>query len=426
MGLEPLDRLPRGSRDLLPNAAAARRRAQAKLLKIFDRWGFLEVVPPLVEYHDVHRRGLSTEQDERVVRFIEAGTGELVSLRADVTPQIARMVAQRVRPEGHAVRVSYAADVLRIPDERSDRAELHQVGVELLGEGGPLMDAEMVALADESLHGVGLRDFRIELAHTGVFRSALEAVGLSHDDATRIRGPFARKDEVAISGILKSAGVKPRYRTAMFALCRAYGGATDLAEFRAALRPLKVSTAIDELEEVLDLVELLRPTLRDRIVLDLGEARGFDYYTGLRLRAWAAGSFAPLIRGGRYDDMVGRYGRDMPAIGFAVDLDALERAHAQGREPRSAPAPRGCLVAVSDVANQRRMQRAIGLVSQIRRSGTPSWLAAAGLDLLGAKDLAFSQNARQLCHLGPRLTAWEREDEMWRRTTTPGKKQDKT
>ena len=174
--------------------------------------------------------------------FIEAGTGELVSLRADVTPQIARMVAQRVRPEGHAVRVSYAADVLRIPDERSDRAELHQVGVELLGEGGPLMDAEMVALADESLHGVGLRDFRIELAHTGVFRSALEAVGLSHDDATRIRGPFARKDEVALSGILKSAGVKPRYRTAMFALCRAYGGATDLAEFRAALRPLKVSS----------------------------------------------------------------------------------------------------------------------------------------------------------------------------------------
>jgi len=424
MGPELLDRLPRGSRDLLPAAAAERRRVQANLLDIFERWGFSEVVPPLVEYHDVHGRGLSAEHAARVVRFIEAGTGELVSLRADVTPQIARMVAQRVRPKGRAVRVSYAADVLRVPDDQSDRAELHQVGVELIGEGGPRMDAEMIALADESLRGVGLSEFRVELAHTGVFRAALDAVGLSAEDAARVRGPFARKDEVAISSILKEAGVQPRHRRAMLALCRAYGGAADLKEFRDVLRPLKASKAIDELEEVLDLVELFNPTLRSRIVLDLGEARGFEYYTGLRLRAWASGSFAPLIRGGRYDDMVGRYGRSMPAIGFAVDLDALERAHAELRDGDRPPAPCGCLVAVSDVSNRRQMKRAIALVTEIRQGGTSSWLAAEGLNLVGAKALALSQNARQMCHLGPRVSAWEFDKEMWRRTTTPGKKQD--
>ncbi|MGB1698476.1 MAG: ATP phosphoribosyltransferase regulatory subunit [Nannocystaceae bacterium] len=423
-GPEPLDRLPRGSRDLLPTAAAERRRAQARLLKTFDRWGFSEVVPPLVEYHDVHRRGLSVEQGARVVRFIEAGTGELVSLRADVTPQIARMVAQRMRPRGSAVRVSYAADILRIPEEQSDRAELHQVGVELIGEGGPRMDAEMVALADASLRSVGLSDFRIELAHTGVFRSALKTIGLSEEDAARIRGPFARKDEVAISAILKEAGVKPRHRTAMFALCRAYGGTTDLEDFRARLRPLRVAAAIDELEEVLDLVEYFNPSLRAGIVLDLGEARGFDYYTGIRLRAWAPDCSAPLIRGGRYDDMVGRYGSAMPAIGFAVDLDALERARAAQRRGGGAPAPRGCLVAVNDVADRARMRRAISLVTEIRRGGTPSWLAAEALDLAAAKTLALTQNAKQLCHLGARLSAWELNDEQWRRTATPGKKVD--
>lgn len=382
-------------------------------------------MPPLVEYDDVHRRSLSTDQEGRAVRFIEAGTGAMVSLRADVTPQIARMVAQRIRPEGRAVRVSYAADVLRIPDERRERAELHQVGVELIGEDGALIDAELVALADACLRGAGLDDFRVEIAHTGVFRAALRTLGLSAADAARLRGPFARKDEVGVSSLLKAHGVGPKRRAAMFALCRAYGGVDELTRARVALQPLKVSNALDHLERVVELLGTFEPSLPQRLVIDLGEARGFDYYTGIRLRAWARGTSEPVIRGGRYDDMVARYGAELPAIGFAVDLDALERVQGLRDASNAHRVPTGCVIVVSDPEKGNRMTRAIKLARDLREEGTSVWVSAQGRDLMGAKQLAFEQGAQALIHVGARTTAWALDDETWCRQDGDGKRRKK-
>ncbi|MCA9701301.1 MAG: ATP phosphoribosyltransferase regulatory subunit, partial [Myxococcales bacterium] len=128
--------LPIGARDLLPATTRRRRAVSEALLGTFERWGYREVMPPLLEYFEVLGRGLGTGERERCVRFIEAGTGELIGLRSDVTPQIARMVAQRVGgtvEPGDSLRLSYAGTVVRLPAGRHDRAELHQVGVEAVG-----------------------------------------------------------------------------------------------------------------------------------------------------------------------------------------------------------------------------------------------------------------------------------------------------
>ena len=183
------NRLPRGARDLLPPACRQRQLVTEGLLGTFERWGFERIAPPSVEYFEVIGRGLGREERERCVRFIEAESGEVVSLRPDVTPQVARVVAQRLSAEPgrrRSHRLTYAADVVRVPDRRRDSAELHQAGVELIGEGSPVADAEMVAMAHEALSEAGLPEFRLDLAHTGIVRAALRGL------PRRILRPFSR------------------------------------------------------------------------------------------------------------------------------------------------------------------------------------------------------------------------------------------
>ena len=218
---------------------------------------------------------------------------------------------------------------------------------------------------------------------------------------------------------------QPRRRAAMFALCRAYGGPEVIDAARESLRPLKIDASLDHLDAVVEALDAYDPEVRSRLTIDIGEARGFDYYTGVRLRAWAPGSSEPIIRGGRYDDMVARYGADLPAVGFAVDLDALERAQEHGGRRRKGRRPRGCLVALKDPSNAARRARAVSFARDARGRGTPAWVCSRPLDLVDAKTLAYEHGARELVHVGARTTAWRLEKDVWQRQDNLGKQRKK-
>jgi ATP phosphoribosyltransferase regulatory subunit len=420
--------LPIGARDLLPDAAKRRRAVTAALLGSFARWGYREVVPPLIEYFEVLGRGLGSSERERCVRFIEAGTGELLALRSDVTPQIARMVAQRVGGSvepGESLRLSYAATLVRLPDGRHDRAELHQVGVEYVGDARSTADAELIGLADEALRSLGSHDHRFDLSHTAVVREAIALLGVAANVERELREALERKDPSGIASTLRHAGVSSEVIAAFVALTELHGPPTLLEDAHERLAPLVgLGPALAHLREVVAAVAREHASAHERLLVDLGEPRGFDYYTGLRVRVWAPGASDPVARGGRYDDLLGRYGAAVPATGLAFDLDALEEALAWANaEVAGSELGPARLVAIAAGIHTSALAAAlrVAAVDEARRArteGLRAWIDE-GVDLGQAQRLAQRRGADRITWLhivgetaiGER---WRRLAEGWR------------
>jgi ATP phosphoribosyltransferase regulatory subunit len=419
--------LPIGARDLLPAAAKRRRRVTDALLASFERWGYREVTPPLIEYFEVLGRGLGSDERERCVRFIEAGTGELVALRSDVTPQIARMVAQRVGGSvepGDGLRLSYAATLVRLPSGRHDRAELHQVGVEYVGDPQPTADAELIGLADEALVELGSLAHRFDLSHTGLVRDAIASLRLAPRIERSLREALARKDPSGIAKLLEQAKVAPAVSEAFAALADLHGPPSLLADAHERLAALGVGAAIDHLRAVIEAVEREHPGASERLLVDLGEPRGFDYYTGLRVRVWAPGASEPVARGGRYDDLLGRYGAALPATGLAFELDALEDAlaccNAEVAARELAPAR---LVATAIAGTAVLRSAAVEEARRARAEGLRAWIDE-GIDLAQAQRVAERRGAERITWFqsdGEAVTGqrWRRAAEGWQRDSNP-------
>ena len=205
MAETPILRLPTGMRDYAPEAASARRRIVDGLLATFERRGFARVITPAFEYEEVLALGLGDAARAATFRFVEPSSGEVVALRPDITPQIARLIATRYRDEPGPVRLCYEGTVVRLERAARGQRELMQAGVELAGVPGADGDAEAIALAVEALAAVGLRRPTIDLGHLGLAREVLAALALpdaAMDDARRC---IAKHDGAGLAVVLKSA-----------------------------------------------------------------------------------------------------------------------------------------------------------------------------------------------------------------------------
>lgn len=303
--------LPPGMRDLLPEEAERRRDLTRRLLDRFARQGYRVVTPPLFELASVLERGLRTDDH---VRFIEPESGEVCVLCPDMTPQIARIVATRFRDRAPPFRLAYEGTVVR---HRTSRAKKHrqipQVGVELCGVAGPDGDLELLALAADALtEGAGLRSFAIDLSDAEIVRALLAGVS----NAEEISTALARKDEPALHELTSD----PRVR----ALAHLQGGRDAILEAIALLAGTPAEAPARRLLALFDAAA--ERGIAARLSADPGEVRSFAYYTGMIFSIYAAGPGTPVGGGGRYDDLLARYGSPMPAVGFGLDLDALEWA----------------------------------------------------------------------------------------------------
>jgi ATP phosphoribosyltransferase regulatory subunit len=321
MPLEPPPRsldhpLPAGMRDLLPEEAAARRALARHVLDRFSLHGYGLVTLPAFELAEVLERGLGMLDPRDVLRFVEPESGEVAALRPDMTPQIARMIATRLRDRPPPLRLAYEGTVLR---RRSGRARKHrqipQVGVELAGVPGPDGDLELLVLAAESLQAAGLQRFTLDVGDAAIVRALLA----SHPPAeqARLSDAMTRKADAEID--------EPTLR----AVAAMQGGRDALLE---GTRLLASTPAGDPARRLLALFDAaLERGLGPHLVADLGEVRGFAYYTGAIFHAYAPGTGDALASGGRYDELLSRFGCPMPAAGFAVDLDRVAEAlHAAG------------------------------------------------------------------------------------------------
>lgn len=318
-------------------------------MSVFESWGYARIITPLFECADVLERGLGEDARAAAIRFVEPGTGEVVALRPDITPQVARIAATRMSDVVGPMRFCYDGAVTRSSNGARNQREILQAGAELVDAPSPDGDAEIIAVAAAALATVGVDDVRLDLGHVALARYALGAI----DDAGKravVRVALAKKNRAAVERA--AHGLDPDLVAQLAALPTLFGPpAETLARARQLGWPDHVAAALDTLEDVLEsITDVVEEQLHSTTSVDLGEVRGFEYYTGIRFAGFAPGVGDAILRGGRYDELVARYGRAAPATGFAVDIEAIAQAQrSAGMEPPEADG----WVLVASVAERR-------------------------------------------------------------------------
>jgi len=320
--------LPRGLRDLLPDHSAHLAALSASLHEVFSSFQYQRVLLPTLERLEVVERGLSPAALAGVLKFVEPGSNEVVAIRPDITPQIARLYAARPDALPSPARLCYDGPVLRAHESRAGRPrEVYQAGVELLGKGGAPADAEALLILSEALARVGLGHAVLEVGHARFAQAVIAAAKLPPAARAEASEALARKDEGALASLARKGRGTSQVLQSLPLLATLYG---DDALERARALARGVPGAVEALAEVEAALRLARRRGLGPVVVDLGEMRGLGYYTGITFAGYAAGAGSAVAAGGRYDALLERFGRPGPAIGFAVDLEfatqALERA----------------------------------------------------------------------------------------------------
>lgn len=371
--------LPHGVQDLFLGEAATRREAEACLRDLFSRWAYDELIPPTFEYNDTLTVGASPELRQAMYRFFDQ-EGHTLALRADFTTQVARIVATRLSDHPLPLRCFYIGSVFRYEEPQVGRQrEFTQAGVELIGAHTPAADAEVVALAVAALETLGLREFQINLGQMAIFR-ALTA-GLPAEDLDRIREATDHRNPVRLAAALDAAGVTGQRRTLLARLPDLIGGLDALDEARAFGGA--VAEAAESLAQVYRLLQAYG--VADRVILDLGEVRGMDYYTGITFRGVAPGLGWPILSGGRYDELIAQFGRPLAAVGFGLGVERALLARPSPGHPSLAP---------DLVLRDCRHPACLALAQHLRRMGCRVEVDVLGHDGANLLDHARRQGAR--------------------------------
>ncbi len=315
--------LPEGISDVLPHEARRLEQLRRMLLDLYRGYGYELVMPPLAEYLDSLLTGAGADLDLRTFKLVDQRSGRMMGLRADTTPQVARIDAHILNRRG-VVRLCYAGSVLHArPLHPLATREPFQIGAELYGHAGLAADAEILELAVESLRRAGIERVRLDLGHTGVVRALLGAAAGDAGAANDILAALIAKDLPALQDAV--AAIDAAAGAALLALARLHGGRTVIAQARAELPPLPaIARALDELEQ------LARCTTADELSIDLADLHGYRYHTGVTFAAYSPALPGAVLRGGRYDDIGRAFGRARPATGFSIDLRDLTRGQDDG------------------------------------------------------------------------------------------------
>ncbi len=323
--------LPEGIEDLLPEEARAVELLRRRLLDEFAAQGYQLVAPPLLEYVESLLTGSGRDLDPRTFKLVDQLSGRTMGVRADTTPQVARIDAHLLNRRG-VTRLCYCGSVLHaLPAGLLASREPVQIGAELYGHAGPEADSEIVRLLARALELAEIRTTRIDLGHVGIFRALAEAAALSAERGEEVFAALQAKDVPTLSVLVR--GLPEAAAAALLALPELFGGVEvlDEAERRLPAMPA-IGAALATLRRLaVDLADL-------PIGFDLADLRGYHYHNGVVFAAYCNGSPGAVALGGRYDGVGEAFGRARAATGFSMDLRELAKLSPQ-------PAPSGAILA---------------------------------------------------------------------------------
>ncbi|MCL2817265.1 MAG: ATP phosphoribosyltransferase regulatory subunit [Clostridiales bacterium] len=307
-------RVPQGMRYVLPDKSF--RRLENAITGVFEEWGFQEVIVPTLEYWENSGRAGA----DNAFKLIDQN-GEVLMLRSDMTTPIARLAASRFPIEDHP-RLYYSANVFCAEKSRAGGLrEFRQMGAEMIGDGSPDCDALIIGLAVAALEKAGVRDFEISLGNAGFLRGLLNSLVLPPDGEKTLLQSVIKRDFVQLEILLQQYEVQADVRKLILSLPSLRGGVSVIDKAISLVKnPLSLA-ALENLRQVFD--RLRSRGMADRVCIDLNLVQDFDYYTGVVFEGYCPRLGVPLCHGGRYDNLLRSYGRDLPATGFAIDFDKL-------------------------------------------------------------------------------------------------------
>lgn len=362
--------LPEYIEDILPPYAQQVETLRRRLLDLFASWGYELVCPPLIEYLDSLLTGKAQDLDLKTFKVVDPLSGRLLGLRADITPQVARIDAHLLNRQG-PTRLCYAGAVLHTrPAALTHSRELLQVGAELFGHAGVEADREVLDLLLAALQETGLGEVRVSLGHVGIFQALAAASGVAESERQALFQTLQAKDLPALEQLCR--GLTPAIAEALLRLPELYGDVGVLATARRVLPDLP-----DIARALTDLSELAKADAGIDILVDLADLRGYGYHNGAMFAAYAGGQAQAIALGGRYDGAGAQFGRARPATGFSLDLRRVVGS-------QSVPAPQRGILApnTTDAGLKRQIDalRAAGERVVVEFPGQEAHRAESGCD----------------------------------------------
>ena len=328
--------LPDGVEEILPAEAYKLESLRRHLLDLYESWGYQLVITPLIEYLDSLLVGSSTDLDLHTFKITDQLSGRMMGIRADITPQAARIDAHCLNREG-PVRLCYADNVLHTRPRgiMTSRVPI-RIGAELYGHSGVECDIELVCIMRETLRAAEINDVHLVLGHVGIFRTLLLEANLDEDTERSLFEAVQRKEYDRINEVLNSSVIDKELRQMLEQLTHLSGDETILEAAKQvfAAAPVSVTAELDELVAIAEGVKKRLPEAA--MFFDLCELRGYEYHTGIVFAAYTPNYGRAVAKGGRYDHIGEVFGRARPASGFDSDLKVLAKLSNKIFERRAA------------------------------------------------------------------------------------------
>ncbi|MCT4598252.1 MAG: ATP phosphoribosyltransferase regulatory subunit [Vallitalea sp.] len=319
-----IDRLlhtPEGVKDLNIKETSKKIEIQNRIGSVFHRYGFRDIQTPTFEYYDVFNHERGTVHICEMYKFFDRD-GNILALRPDITPSIARFVSTFYKNDYNPVRLCYIGNTFRNSESYQGKLrEFTQAGVELIGINCEDTDAEVISLIINSLSVAGLEDFQIDLGQAGFFKGLIEEAGLDMNEEEELRQLIDEKNFIAVEELLNKCNMRDDLKQVFLDLPKLFGSIEVIEKARKLTTNKKALESLDRLEKVYNI--LCDYEAEKFVSFDLGLVSHLNYYTGIIFRGYTYGTGVPIVEGGRYDTLLGQFGKDVPAIGFAIVIDEL-------------------------------------------------------------------------------------------------------
>ena len=315
--------LPEGIDEILPEEAKYLESLRSKLLDLFACWGYDLVIPPFIDFLDSLLTGSGHDLDLQTFKLTDQISGEMLGVRADMTPQVARIDAHNLKHEW-PTRLCYVGTILHTRGDplQKTRSPM-QIGAELYGHAGKESDVEVIRLMLEMLAITGLTNVHLDLGHVGIYRALSRQAKLTDVQESELFDVLQRKARPELQGLLATYDIDADLKAMLLKLPELNGGKDTISKARSILAKAndEVKNALLDLESIAEKLTSYLPWLP--ISFDLAELRGYHYHTGIVFAAFVPSIGREIARGGRYDNIGGVFGRARPATGFSADLKLL-------------------------------------------------------------------------------------------------------
>ena len=315
---------PEGVRDIYNVEYAQKLSLQERLHHVLHSYGYQDIQTPTFEFFDVFSKEIGTIPSKELYKFFDKEGSTLV-LRPDITPSIARMAATLFEDETLPLRLCYIENTFINHSSYLGRLkESTQLGAELINDSSANADAEMLALVIDGLKHAGLKEFQLTVGHAGFFQNLMERSNMNEEDEKKAREFIGNRNFFGLDELLDKINVEQEVKTTFAALPELIGGIEILEEAKKAAPDQKSLQEILHLETIYDILKSYG--VEKYVTFDLSMSGTYGYYTGIVFRGYTYGTGDAVVKGGRYDRLIQKFGKDFPAIGFAVSVDELMNA----------------------------------------------------------------------------------------------------